>query len=187
MKTSTKPPEKASGKAPAKNAKNGSFDWLSLGFICLLVGGTVGAKTLLLVDNDLEIKTKFSGKTWQLDSQSIRQYVNSLEKFTYQKLNPLGAELQQQSTHLFNRAGDALSEGKDLCVSKSQVSTILTKAKILTPSDESSTIDKAKTPVKPTTSKVSPSSPSSTATKNQPTPTADTIDRDWCISIGNKK
>jgi hypothetical protein len=182
MKTPTKAPE----KTPAKNTKKGPFDWLSLGFIGLLVGGTVGAKTLLLVDNDLEIKTKFSGKTWQLDSQSIRQYVSSLENFTYQKLKPLGAELQQQSTQLFNRAGDALSAGKDLCVAKSQVSTILTKAKILTPSEGSSPLDKAQTPIEPKTSTGSPSS-RSLATKNQPATTTDPVDRDWCISIGNKK
>jgi hypothetical protein len=183
MKSSTKP----SAKTPAKNSKNGSFDWLSLSFICLLVGGTIGAKMLLLVDNDLEIKTKFSGKTWQVNSQSIRQYVNDLEKFTSKQLHPLGAELQQQSTQLVNRAGDALAKRKDLCVSKSGLSTILTKAKILTPSEaEKSALGKADERVKLTPNKAQPSQ-LSIDNKNNSAITTATADRDWCISIGNKK
>lgn len=180
MKTPAKSP-----KTPTKTTKKSSLDWLSLGFICLLVGGTIGAKTLLLIDNDLEIKTKFSGKTWQLNSQSIEQYVNLIEKFASQQLHPLGEEVRQQSSQIIARTGDALASQQDLCISTSQFSTVLAHAKSLNPvAVDHPTPTKADLPPAAPNRKVLPIS-RSIPTKN-PVQT-NPVDRDWCITTGVKK
>jgi hypothetical protein len=113
---------------PAKSIvkdKNGSPSWLSLGFICLLVLGIIGAKVLLIVDKDLEVKTKFVGKNWQLNSQSIGQYVNIIDRFTEQHLNYLGRELHKKLTQIIDSTRNSLSHPQNVCVSVSELSTVL--------------------------------------------------------------
>lgn len=126
---------KTDKKVNKKADKNGSSDYLSVGLICLLAGATIATKTLFLVDNDLENKTKFAGENWQLDSQSVQKYTSDIEKFTAQNLNPLGASLSQQSTQLLTRAGDTLADPKNWCVSGSQLATIVDGAKNLSSID----------------------------------------------------
>jgi hypothetical protein len=110
---------------PKKPAKKSYSKYLLLGFICLLIGGTFGAKTLLLVDNDLEIKTTFAGKSWQLDSQSIRKYASGSEKFVAQYLNPIGKKLHQESNQLLVRASNVRINRQDLCNFTSKFSTVI--------------------------------------------------------------
>jgi hypothetical protein len=177
---------KSPAKTAAKAAKKGSSDWLSIGFICLLIGGTIGAKALLLVDNDLEIKTKFSGKTWQLNSQSIGQYVSVIENFASQKIKPLGQELRQQSSQILTRTGDALADRQDLCISTAEVSTVLAHAKRLTSLDvDPPAASKANLPTTTPTSK-SGQTDRSTPTKIAPIQTNPAA-KNWCITTGVKK
>jgi hypothetical protein len=70
---------------------NGVAWWLSTGIICLLVGGTLAAKTVFLVDNDLETQTEFSGENWQINPQSVQKYTNKIEKFANRQIVGLAA------------------------------------------------------------------------------------------------
>ena len=69
---------------------NNNFShWLLTGIVCLLVGGTFAAKTVFLVDNDLENQTEFSGKNWQLDRKNARRYTDKIERFAVQYIDRL--------------------------------------------------------------------------------------------------
>jgi hypothetical protein len=114
--TSSKPDPKSQPKPPTPKPKNSS-DWLSWGFICLLIGGTLAAKNVFLVDNDLEIKTKFAGQSWQLNSQSVKKYATDFSIASRQYLQPLWTNVAQQSTHLLSEANDALTNRQNWCVS----------------------------------------------------------------------
>jgi hypothetical protein len=112
-------------KSDKKIEKKSSNGWLSVAVICLLASGTFGAKLLLLVDNDLELKTKFAGKSWQLDKQSLRKYADDFDRFIADDLiKPIGASLQQESTQLLNRANTALSEPQNWCIPTSDLAGI---------------------------------------------------------------
>jgi hypothetical protein len=63
--------------------KNSLSQCLSVSIFCLLVAGTLSAKTVFLVDNNLEKQTELSGKNWQVNPQSIRRYANDIEKLVY--------------------------------------------------------------------------------------------------------
>jgi hypothetical protein len=176
MTSPAKPPSKASAKT-SKGASKGSFSWLSIGVVCLLVGGTFGAKSLLLVDNDLEMKTKFRGKTWQLNSHSIRQYINSIENFTSQKvIRPVGENLRQQSSQILTRTGDILANQQDLCISTAKVSSVFGQAKSLNPL----AVDSPES-IKALASLVVKTTPIETPVQAPP------VDRNWCITTGVKK
>jgi hypothetical protein len=97
--------------------KKSSNFWLSVAVICLLGSGTFGAKVLLLVDNDLELKTKFAGQSWQLDKQSLKKYADDFDRFiTESSIEPIGASLQHESTQIINNTNAALSEPKTWCL-----------------------------------------------------------------------
>jgi hypothetical protein len=119
---------KPDGKSDKKVDKKSSTGWLPTGVICLLAGGTIAARMLLLVDNDLEIKTKFAGKSWQLDLPAIRKYVSDTEKFATDYLNPLGANLQQESTQAIDRAGAVLTDPKNWCIPTSDLSAMFNRS-----------------------------------------------------------
>ena len=122
--TSSKPDPKSQTKPP--NPKpNSSTNWLSWGFICLLVGGTLAAKTVFLVDNDIEIKTKFAGQNWQLNSQSIKKYAADFEVSSRQYLQPWLATLDRESTHLMKQASATLANHQNWCVSSPNFATNL--------------------------------------------------------------
>ena len=147
-----------------KSAPKKSFDWLSTGFICLLIGGTIAAKMVFLVDEDLEIKTKFAGKSWQLNSQSIKKYATDLEKSSRQYLQPLWATTQQQSNHLIQQAENALSSQKwCIAIPKSLVNSL---------EDRSNSTDSAHP-----TSKTERKQHS----RQQPTTTPDLAAQNWCL------
>jgi hypothetical protein len=105
-----------SSKPDPKSAPKSSINWLATGFFCLLVGGTLAAKTVFLVDDNLEIKTKFAGQSWQLNSQSIKKYAADLEVSSRHYLQPWLAKLDRESTHLVKQASDNLAN-RDWCVS----------------------------------------------------------------------
>lgn len=149
--TSPKPDKKSEPKKYS--------DWLSTGFICLLIGGTIAAKMVFLVDEDLEIKTKFAGKSWELNSQSIKKYAADLERSSSQYLQPLWATTQQQSSHFIEQTGNALAS-QNWCVS---IPRYL---------DNHSKIESAHPTGKPER-KQPPS--------QQPTITSDSVDRNWCL------
>ena len=109
-----------------KSAPKSSFKWLSTGFICLLIGGTIAAKMVFLIDDDLEIKTKFAGKSWQLNSQSVKKEIANLEISTRQYLQPLWANIQQQSHHSIDRMGNALAS-QNWCVNVPKSLDVRTK------------------------------------------------------------
>jgi hypothetical protein len=112
-------------KSDKKFEKKSSNGWLSIAVICLLASGTFGAKVLLLVDNDLELKTKFAGKTWQLDKQSLKKYADDIDRFiTESSIEPLGASLQQESIQMIDRANAALSEPKTWCLPTSEIAAM---------------------------------------------------------------
>ncbi len=145
---------------PDKKSEPKSFDWISTGFICLLISGTIAAKMVFLVDDDLEIKTKFADKSWQLNSQSIKEHVANLEISSRQYLQPMWANIQQQSKHLIQQADNALSS-QNWCIS------------IPTLDRHSLSIDSAH--------------PKSTDTerqqhsRQQPTTSSDLTARNWCL------
>jgi hypothetical protein len=175
---------------PAKsNNKNGSSDWLSAGTICLFAGGVLAAKAVLLVDNDLEIKTKFAGKSWQLNSQSVRQFANDIQKTARPYLHPVGENLRQQSTKLVTQAGDVLTDRKNLCVSTSELSKIVGTAKNSYPIESANPapakIDRTASP----SNKVVKSANRSNSTTNA-NPAVKQSDRgvqNWCITSGSQK
>jgi hypothetical protein len=113
--TSSNPDPKSQSK-PNTQKPTSSGDWLSWGFVCLLIGGTLAAKTVFLVDDNLEIKTKFAGQNWQLNSQSVKKYAADFGIASRQYLQPLWTNLAQQSTHLLSEANDAFTT-QNWCVS----------------------------------------------------------------------
>jgi hypothetical protein len=116
-----KPAVKSDKKPVAKSSNT----WLWIAVICLLASGTFGAKVLLLVDNDLELKTKFAGTSWQLDKQSLQKYADDFDRFISDDLvKPIGVSLQQESTQLLDRANTALSEPQSWCIPTSDLTTM---------------------------------------------------------------
>jgi hypothetical protein len=116
-----KPVVKSDKKPVVKSSNN----WLWIAVICLLASGTFGAKVLLLVDNDLELKTKFAGQSWQLNKQSLQKYADDFDRFISSDLiKPIGASLQQESTQLLDRANTALSEPQSWCIPTSDLATM---------------------------------------------------------------
>lgn len=167
MNSPAKPPAAPPAKAPAKTAKKGYSHWLSIPLFLLLVGGTFASRHLFLVDNDLEINTKFSGQSWQLNARSIRQDLDAIERETVKLLVPLGVTLQHQSAQLLHSASEALSHPQNLCVSTADISTVLEGAKTLNPLVVED-----------------PNKPSTTAAK---TPHNNPVSQNWCITTGAKK
>ena len=50
--------------------------WYLVGFDCLFASGTLAAKSVFLVDNELESKIESSIEHWQIDWQSLRKYTD---------------------------------------------------------------------------------------------------------------
>jgi hypothetical protein len=172
---------KVEKKPDKKVAKKNPSHWLSIGIIALLVGGTISAKHVFLVDEDIEITTKFSGKSWQISSQSLRKYAADLDRVTHQYLAPVGAQIGQQSQQFLNRAGDALAERKDWCIPRPQFSSTAANPKDLNSTEsERPTTEKAKT----RSSKLS-AQLKKNRVANQPN--LDRSSQDWCITTGTKK
>jgi hypothetical protein len=149
-------------KSDKKFEKKSSNGWLSVAVICLLASGTFGAKVLLLVDNDLELKTKFAGKSWQLDKQSLKKYADDFDRFiTESSIEPIGRSLQQESMQMVDRANAALSEPKNWCIPTSEIAAMFKQ----TPNSTASGTSK------------------SAGKKNQSSSSAE----DLCLTTGNRK
>ncbi|WP_310487123.1 hypothetical protein [Chamaesiphon sp. VAR_69_metabat_338] len=154
-----KPVVKSDKKIPPKKSSNA---WLSVSVICLLASGTFGAKVLLLVDNDLELKTKFAGQSWQLDKNSLKKYADDFDRFvTESSIEPIGASLQQESINIVNSTNAALSEPRTLCLPTSDLAAMFNQ------------------------------SPDSTATKTNTSATNKNLSsrntKDLCINTGDRK
>lgn len=172
---------KVETKPAKKVTKKSTSYWLSIGIIGLLVGGTIAAKHVFLVDEDIEITTKFSGKSWQISSQSLRKYAADIDRFTHDYLDPVGAQIGQQSQQLIDRAGDALAERKDWCIPRPQFSNTSAHPQELNSTEsERLNTDKPKT----RSSKLSAQLKKDLAA-NQPN--VDRSSQDWCITTGTKK
>jgi hypothetical protein len=171
---------KVEQKPDKKVTKKSTSYWLSIGIICLLVGGTIAARQVFLVDEDIEITTKFSGKSWQISSQSLRKSVADLDRFTHQYLDPVGAQIGQQAQQLITQAGDALAERKDWCIPRPQFSSTSAHPKELNSTEsERPTTDKARA----RTSKLS-AQLKQDRVANQPN--LDRSSQDWCITTGTQ-
>lgn len=76
---------------------NGFSQLLSVGTICLLVGGTLAAKAVFLVDNELETQAKLNAANWQLDAPSVRKYTGDIEQLTRTYIDRLSKLADNQS------------------------------------------------------------------------------------------
>lgn len=94
---------------------HGFSQWLSAGIICLLVGGTLAAKAVFLVDNELEHKAELNSENWHLDPHSAQAAAGGIEKLAYNYIDRL----------------TQLPERKAWCGSASEMSLVLAKAKNL--------------------------------------------------------
>jgi hypothetical protein len=88
---------------------------LSAGIVSLLVGGTLAAKSVFLVENDLEAKTEFAGKNWYVDTAALQKYPQDIEKLAFNYVDRLSK----------------LPENKAWCGSNREISLVLAKAKSL--------------------------------------------------------
>lgn len=154
-----KPVVKSDKKIPPNKSSNA---WLSAAVIFLLASGTFGAKVLLLVDNDLELKTKFAGQSWQLDKLALKKYADDFDRFiTESSIEPIGVSLQQESTKIIDSTNAALSEPRTWCLPTSDLSSIFNQSHNAT----------------------APKTSTSATTKNVPNPS----DKDLCINTGDRK
>jgi hypothetical protein len=94
---------------------NGFSQLLSVGTICLLVGGTLAAKAVFLVDNDLETQAKLNAANWQLDAPSVRKYTGDIENLTRTYIDRLSK----------------LADNQSWCGSAREISLVLAKANSL--------------------------------------------------------
>jgi hypothetical protein len=88
---------------------------LSAGIVSLLVGGTFAAKSVFLVDNEMEAKTEFASKNWYLDGNSIQKYPNDIEKLAFNYIDRIAK----------------LPENKAWCGIDREISLVLAKAQSL--------------------------------------------------------
>jgi hypothetical protein len=96
---------------------------LSIGTICLFIGGTIAAKTVFLVDNDLETKSKLNAANWRLDANSARKYTEDLQKFSRPYLDSPGEKLRQRFSQF--------SPQSSWCESAREISLVLAEANLL--------------------------------------------------------
>jgi hypothetical protein len=94
---------------------NGFSQLLSFGTICLLVGGTIAAKAVFLVDNELETQAKLNAANWQLDAPSVRKYTGDIEQLSRTYIDRLSK----------------LPDSQSWCGSAREISLVLAKANSL--------------------------------------------------------
>ncbi|WP_373542024.1 hypothetical protein [Chamaesiphon sp.] len=168
---------------PAKldTTTTSSLERLSAGFFWILVSGTLAAKVLLLVDNDLEITAKFSDKNLQINIQPIRKYAILINNFVDRQFSPISTLIQQQSSQLIRQAGNILATRKDWCLPVSRLPTISIKSKRSQPIFlDNHTPDRLV--IIPDEQQLS-----SATTPLRPTPTASSQPaKDWCVTTGTK-
>jgi len=170
----TPPNDKKSDRQEPKSSNK----WLVLLSIYLLVGG-MAAINLFVVDDDLEVRTKFSSKDWQANLQSIERSTNDLNKFAYQQFVPMGKVLQQQSIQLITHTNNTLAIHRNWCIPTAELSSVLSQLEQFNP-------------IESTNSTSSQSARLFDLQINQikqiSTPDVKTqAVKDWCFSTGTKK
>ena len=146
--------------------------------LCLLVGG-MAAINLFVVDDNKEVRTKFSSKDWQANLQSIGRSTNDIYKLAHQQLVPVGKVLQQQSIQLIARTNNTLAIHRNWCVPTAELSTVLSQLKQFNPLESTnSTPSQADRPFDLQINKVKQTSNPDVKTQAV---------KDWCFSTGTKK
>ncbi len=164
-----------------------ALERIGAGFFWLLLSGTLAAKVLLLVDNDLEITTKFSGKNWQINIQPLRKYALGLNNFVDRQFSPIANLLHQQSDRLIARTGNILATRKDWCIPISQLPTILIHTKRSTPIFfDDTTLDRAdRLVILPDTNSLPSAQPPEYSLDTAPAIDPKPV-KDWCITTGSR-
>ena len=156
---------------------NGFSQLLSVGTICLLVGGTLAAKAVFLVDNDLETQAKLNAASWQLDAPSVRKYTGDIEQLSRTYIDRLSK----------------LPESQSWCGSAREISLVLAKANSLKLIELNHLAPgKADIAVKPPLVKLSKKSIPVGRLKNlhlyvNPAPQSADTGESWCIGAKVKK
>ncbi len=156
---------------------NGFSQLLSVGTICLLVGGTLAAKAVFLVDNDLETQAKLNAASWQLDAPSVRKYTGDIEQLSRTYIDRLSK----------------LPESQSWCGSAREISLVLAKANSLKLIELNHLAPgKADIAVKPPLDKLSKKSIPVGRMKNlhlyvNPAPQSADTGESWCIGAKVKK
>ena len=146
--------------------------------ICLLVGG-IAASSLFVVDDDLDVKTKFSSKDWQANLESIDRSTNNIYKFAHQQLVPVGKVLQQQSIQLIARTNNTLAIHRNWCIPTAELSTVLSQLEQFNPIESTNSVSsQSARPFDLQINKVKQTSAPDVKTQAV---------KDWCFSTGIKK
>jgi hypothetical protein len=150
---------------------------LSVGTICLLVGGTLAAKAVFLVDNDLETQAKLNAANWQLDAPSVRKYTGDFENLSRTYIDRLSK----------------LPDNQSWCGSAREISLVLAKANSLKLIElDRVSQGKADIAVKPQLAKLSQKSIPIGRMKKlhlyvNPAPQSENAAESWCIAAKVKK
>ncbi len=152
--------------------RNGFPQLLSAGIICLLVGGTLAAKAVFLVDNDLERKTELNSENWYLDASSARAATGGIEKLAYNYIHRL----------------TQLPDRKAWCGSAQEISLVLAKAKSLR-SIEVNNLTQGKADIIVKLPQLPSDQPAPKPSKNlhlyvNPAAESNNSPENWCISAG---
>jgi hypothetical protein len=156
---------------------NGFSQLLSVGTICLLVGGTLAAKAVFLVDNELETQAKLNAANWQLDSPSVRKYTGDIEQLSRTYIDRLSK----------------LPDSQSWCGSAREISLVLAKANSLKLIELSHIAQgKANIAIEPQLDKLSKKSIAVGRMKNlhlyvNPAPQGENAAESWCIGAKVKK
>jgi hypothetical protein len=156
---------------------NGFSQLLSVGTICLLVGGTLAAKAVFLVDNDLETQAKLNAANWQLDAPSVRKYTGDIENLSRTYIDRLSK----------------LPDSQSWCGSAREISLVLAKANSLKLIELNLVSQgKADIAIKPQLDKLSKQSIPVGRMKNlhlyvNPAPQSKDAAESWCIGTKVKK
>jgi hypothetical protein len=156
---------------------NGFSQLLSVGTICLLVGGTLAAKAVFLVDNDLETQAKLNAANWQLDAPSVRKYTGDIENLSRTYIDRLSK----------------LPDNQSWCGSAREISLVLAKANSLKLIElDRVSQGKADIAVKPQLDKLAKKSIPVGRMKNlhlyvNPAPQSEDAAESWCIGAKVKK
>lgn len=149
--------------------------WLSAGIICLLVGGTLAAKTVFLVDNELEQQSELNGENWLQDFSGTQTDAQGIRKLAYKYIDRL-TQLPAQ---------------KAWCGSAQEISLVLAKAKSLHLIEVNNlTRGNADIIVKLPKNQMIQSSqqqPKNLYLYVNPEPVSNSSQESWCIAAGSKK
>lgn len=113
---------------------------LSIGTICLLIGGTIAAKTVFLVDNDLETQAKLNAANWGFDADSARKYTGDLQKISRPYLDASGQRLLVLGEVEVRQRLSQFSQQSLWCESAREISLVLARANMLDWADQAGSL-----------------------------------------------